>query len=66
MMKKKTLMAYRLVWCRTFLIVGCQQVMQVVVNPINYMVGYNADFWDWSCKGKNHVAVTAGICKSLQ
>ena len=48
------------------MIEGCQQVMPSVVNPIHYMIGYNADLWDWSCKVKNHVIVTAGICKSLQ
>ena len=47
------------------MIVGCQQVMPSVVNPINYMIGYNADLWNWSCKIKTHVTIMAGICKSL-
>ena len=41
------------------MIVGSQQVIPSIMNPVNYVICYDAR--DWSCKVKNHITITARV-----
>jgi len=42
------------------MIVGSQQVIPSIINPVNHVICYDADLWDWSCKVKNHITYYTG------